>query len=137
LYKVKCALMRFMYGRNGSDQLNMALFGGYLLLIVLQGVAGWITESAAVDLIFSTVETVLAVVILFRCFSKNLARRRAENARFLTKVQPLRVRLNRARDKEHRYFPCPGCKTVCRVPRGKGTIRITCPKCGQVMQKKT
>ena len=36
----------------------------------------------------------------------------------------------RSMDKEHKYFTCPNCRTVCRVPRGKGKIIITCPKCG-------
>ena len=126
-----------MYGRNGSDQLNMALLIGYLVLALLGGFLVGLTKSAAVDLLVSLAQTGLAVWILFRCFSKNLAKRRAENARFLQRIQPLRVRLSRATDKSYRYFPCPGCKTVCRVPRGKGTLRITCPKCGNVMQKKT
>ena len=33
-------------------------------------------------------------------------------------------------DKEHKYFVCKSCKTICRVPAGKGKVEITCPKCG-------
>ena len=44
-------------------------------------------------------------------------------------VYPMRRALSRSRDKEHKYFTCPNCHTVCRVPRGKGRIVITCPKC--------
>ena len=40
-------------------------------------------------------------------------------------------------DKEHKYFTCPNCKTVCRVPRGKGKIVITCPKCGGEIRGKS
>jgi hypothetical protein len=27
--------------------------------------------------------------------------------------------------------PCPRCETKLRLPRGKGTLRATCPKCGE------
>ena len=32
---------------------------------------------------------------------------------------------------------CPKCGTVCRVPRGKGKIVITCPKCGGEIRGKS
>ena len=35
------------------------------------------------------------------------------------------------------FFRCPSCKEVVRVPRGKGKIRITCPRCGYAFEKKT
>ena len=78
---------QFMYGRNGMDQLNRALFYAYLGL--------WLVELAV-----------------------NAALK------------------NRA-DREHRYFTCKNCKTICRVPIGKGRIVITCPKCGAQIQAKT
>ena len=75
-----------------------------------------------------------AALLLFRMFSRNLVRRRAENARFLAWWSPIRGRLagmrQRSLDKEHKYFTCKSCKTICRVPAGKGKIEITCPKCG-------
>ena len=40
-------------------------------------------------------------------------------------------------DKDHKYFTCKTCGTVCRVPVGKGKIIITCPKCGAQIQAKT
>lgn len=49
----------------------------------------------------------------------------------------LRQALSRSRDKEHKYFTCPNCRTVCRVPRGKGRIVITCPKCGAEIHGKS
>ena len=68
-------------------------------------------------------------------FSRNLEKRRAENAAFLQKIWwPVKRRFASGRqqrmDREHKYFTCPKCKTVCRVPAGKGKIVITCPKCG-------
>ena len=37
-YKVRCSLERFMYGRNGTDQLNVALLVLYVILALLQTV---------------------------------------------------------------------------------------------------
>ena len=85
--------------------------------------------------ILAFVSTVIVFLALYRMFSRNLEKRRSENARFMEKVwNPVSRRIagNRQQrmDKEHRYFTCPRCGAVCRVPRGKGRIVITCPRCG-------
>lgn len=130
-YRVSSALARFMYGRNGSDQLNLALLAVYLLILLVQVVFGRIV---AVRMILELASALLAVLVLFRTFSKNLSKRRAENARFLNWWYPVKNRISGAQqrrlDKEHKYFTCKNCKTICRVPTGKGKIEITCPKCG-------
>ena len=41
------------------------------------------------------------------------------------------------KDREHRYYACPKCRQPVRVPRGKGKIAITCPKCKERFIKKT
>jgi len=53
-----------------------------------------------------------------------------ENRRFL-------MLLDRIRDRSHRYYSCPRCRQPVRVPRGKGKISITCPKCSEKFIKKT
>ncbi len=128
--KIGNGLARFMYGRNGADHLCMAMI---LTALVLNIVNMFITNDLAY-VILNTLSTVLTVWMVFRMFSRNLQKRRAENARFLDKVWwPLKRRFGAAKrqsqDKEHKYFTCPNCRTVCRVPRGKGKIVITCPKC--------
>lgn len=130
-YRVSSAMARFMYGRNGPDQLNSALLLLYLVLAVLQAFFG---GKAAVRLVLEILAFALAVLIFYRMLSRNLTRRRAENARFLNWWQPVRNRIaaarRRSQDKGHKYFTCKSCKTICRVPVGKGKIEITCPKCG-------
>lgn len=130
-YRISSALARFMYGRNGPDQLNLALLAGYTVLLLLQV---FLNRFSAARMVLDILTLLLAAVILYRIFSRNLDKRRAENARFLNWWYPVKNRLSilrqRSRDKEHRYFVCKNCKTVCRVPAGKGKVEITCPKCG-------
>ena len=74
-------IMRFMYGRNGMDALNHALFYTYLVL--------WIVSLFVRSAILSGLCTVCAVWMLFRCFSRNLEARRRENMtwwNFKTKI---------------------------------------------------
>ncbi len=131
LYRVSGALARFMYGRNGTDQLNMALLCAYLAALVLAALLGRISP---VRVLLEAVTVALAVLVLFRTFSRNLSKRQAENERFLAWWRPVKQRITgarqRRRDKDHKYFTCKNCRTICRVPTGKGKIEITCPKCG-------
>lgn len=128
--KLRNALSRFMYGRNGVDALSWALFGLELLLSIIGSLVRGQAASAA--LYFAT--TVLMFVILLRMLSRNLTQRRAENARFLSWVSPAlnNVRGAQARraDTAHKYARC-SCGTWCRVPRGVGKVELTCPKCGR------
>ena len=108
---IRSWMMRFMAGRYGGDQLNMLLIALYVILYV------------------------------YRSFSRDLERRRGENARFLQAVRPAARRWNafraRAHDKEHRYFKCPNCGQQMRVPRGKGRITVHCRSCGAVFEEKS
>ena len=45
--------------------------------------------------------------------------------------------LDRIKDRQHKYFDCPKCRQPVRVPRGKGKIAITCPKCKEKFIRKT
>ena len=39
--------------------------------------------------------------------------------------------------KKYKYFICPQCTQKLRVPRGKGRLRVTCTKCGNVFEIKS
>lgn len=126
-------LQRFMYGRYGNDQLNLALMGLYLVLYLVSSLLR--IDSLAL------LATALPVVMLFRMFSKHPEKRRAENARFLELVRPLvrwyNVKKCRRQDREHCYFKCPNCGQQMRVPRGKGRITVHCRSCGAVFEEKS
>ena len=136
-YKVSSALARFMYGRNGTDQLNWAILVVYLALWVLRTVLNLLRVPFAVTVI-DVLMLLLAIALLWRTFSRNLPKRRAENQKFINWWWPLKNRFAAAKarraDKDHKYFTCKNCKTVCRVPAGKGKIVITCPKCGHKIE---
>ena len=131
--KIGNSLARFMYGRNGVDHLGfVTLWAAIILDVVNLFVRNQVAYS-----ILSAAAMVLTIWMVFRMFSKNLSKRRAENAAYMNKVvYPLRQALSRSRDKEHKYFTCPNCRTVCRVP-GQGRIVITCPKCGAEIHGKS
>lgn len=130
---IRNALQRFMYGRYGNDQFNLFLMGLYLLLYL-------ICIFVRSDLLY-LVSFVLLAVTLFRLLSRNLERRRMENARFMRAMGPviswIHMRRNIRRDKEHVYFKCPSCGQRLRVPRGKGQITVTCRACGASFQEKS
>ena len=64
--------------------------------------------------------------------------RRTEAASRQQKQQHSRqaAKERRAQRKDYRFFKCPGCGTMLRVPRGKGKIHIKC-KCGYTLYRKT
>lgn len=139
-YKLSSAMARFMYGRNGTDQLNWAILVMYLVLWVIRILVSALDVTVAA-MIVDVIMFLLAVVLLWRTFSKNLAKRRAENQRFINWWWPIKNRFAAAKarkaDKAHKYFTCKNCKTICRVPAGKGKIVITCPKCGHKIEGKS
>ena len=126
-------MARFMLGRYGMDQLNIAMMVLYLILYVVF----LFTRLAILDILV----LVLLFVTLFRMLSRNLDRRRAENARFLQLVRPICRRIKscriRMQDREHRYFKCPNCGQQMRVPRGKGRITVHCRSCGATFEEKS
>ena len=137
-YRVSSAMARFMYGRNGSDQLNMALLVVYLALWIVQM---FLRKFWTAQLVLEVLTLAVMVLFIYRAFSRNLSKRRAENTKFLNWWYPVKSRAASARqrrlDKEHKYFTCKNCKTICRVPAGKGRIEITCPRCGQKIMAKS
>ena len=125
-------LGRFLAGRYGMDPLNTAMLTLCLVLYVV--------FLFARLLVLEVLVLALMLVILFRMLSRNLERRRAENAKFLQLARPIcrRFKSCRARmqDREHRYFKCPNCGAQMRVPRGKGRITVHCRTCGATFEEK-
>ena len=74
--------------------------------------------------------------------SKNVEARRNENELFLDHAGRFRpwLRNPSAALKEARTYKhavCPDCGQKVRVPRGKGKLRVTCPKCHKKFEVKS
>ncbi|MCL2125233.1 MAG: hypothetical protein FWH33_04500 [Oscillospiraceae bacterium] len=127
-------LRNIMVGRYGPDHLNIAMIILSLVLILLNAI-----------LVFAPlfyVSYAILALALFRMLSRNITRRRAENDKFIRYWWPVRTKLNRSRAnikhrKTHKFIKCRGCGNTLRVPKGKGKLQITCPKCAERFIKKT
>ena len=143
--RMRNGMIRFMYGRNGMDQLNRALFWAYLILWLAGLIVSAVLKETALAAVFNGVVWVLMwallVLLFFRTFSKNLYKRREENQKWVNWWWGIKNRSAGAKarhaDKDHKYFTCKNCKAICRVPAGKGKIVITCPKCGAQIHGRT
>lgn len=122
-----------MSGRYGFDQLNGFLCILSLILVVL---GAWLSGF------LYWVGLALLLWCYYRMLSRNIQKRYAENSKYLSlqnqaKDWLARQKLRFDQRKVYRYFKCPHCKQSIRVPRGRGRISITCPKCGTSFIKKS
>ena len=64
-----------------------------------------------------------------------------ENEKYLKAIKPVQQFFNlqkkRFSDRSHKYYRCPSCKQMVRLPKGKGKIIVTCPSCHQKFEKRT
>ena len=124
--KLSMGLRRFMEGRYGTDPLNTAI----LTLGLIVCVVSMFIQLPVVNLILTGVSYALMIWAIVRTLSRNTYKRYQENRKFLQVF-------GRLKDRQHRYFDCPKCRQMVRVPRGKGKIAITCPKCREKFVRKT
>ncbi len=131
--KFRDRLARWMYGRYGNDHLNRLFLALAILFLIVSIFAQY--------QVFYWIAVLFLVLAYFRMFSKNIYKRSAENTKYLNMTAGIRRFFSRGKarsqDKTHRYFKCPGCGQTVRVPRGRGKIQITCPKCRREFIKKT
>lgn len=132
--KIKDALARFMQGRYGSDDLGRFTLIVALILMVITMFTKWN--------LFYLLALALLVYSYFRMLSRNTWKRSEENQKFLSLKNNFTNVFNReknhaAQRKDYRFFKCPTCKQTVRVPRGKGKIKIHCPKCNTDFIKKS
>ena len=121
------ALLRgFMAGRYGTDKLNMVILSVGLAVSLLSV----FFRHPPVNLLLVVLSYGLMLWAIWRTLSRNTYKRYQENRKFLQLV-------DRAKDRNNRYFDCPKCRQLVRVPRGKGKISITCPRCQEKFIRKT
>ena len=131
---MKERMQRFMAGRYGNDQLNQFIFIVAIICMVLE----IITRQS----LFYTLTLVLLILAYVRVFSRNINKRYEENMKFLQKKDAILNKFRKqkyyaAQRRNFHIYTCPQCKQKIRIPKGKGKISITCPKCRNSFIKKS
>lgn len=121
-------LIRFMYGRYGTDQLNTALLVIYFLLLLI--------NIFISNIILPIFMWVVLVYSLFRSLSRNIYARQKENMFFLKLWRPVKsslaLSLRRLMEiRTNRFRRCTNCRIILRLPRRTGKHTVRCPRCKQ------
>ena len=116
----------FMLGRYGIDAFSKFLMRIALILCVLNIFLNNIFISF---LLFATI-----VYVYYRMLSKNLNKCAWENMKYVQIKSKVVGKFDSIKSvmkqrKTHHIYKCPTCNQKIRIPKGKGRICITCPKC--------
>ncbi len=148
----------FMKGRNGADELTIVMgFAGIVIAMI-----GSMTRIQWL----SWIAIAVIVIGVLRGLSKNTDARRKENKAFVAATANVpglgkfvaslgggaaaastsKEDFERAKRtakkmwkgrKTTAYLKCPNCGQMLSVPKGKGKIRVTCPKCHAKMETRS
>lgn len=124
--KIQSFLYKFMYGRYGIDELYKFSVLIYFILIII--------NLFLRNNILSMIEVILAVLIIYRSFSKNIKQRRKENNKYMFIKNRITSKFSIMKKRflernTNIYRKCPKCKETLRLPLKKGTHTVKCPKC--------
>lgn len=134
MYRLNTKMQQFMVGRYGADELGRFISVSTLVCLLVSLFTKWgILYWIGLFLIFYT---------YFRMFSQNVSKRYQENQKFLTLRYKAVAKWSIMKKhflerKIYRFYKCPQCKQKVRVPKGRGKICITCPKCRTEFVKKS
>ncbi len=132
-------IARFMAGRNGYDAFSMFLLLAAFVLLLLGRI---FYRSPFFAILFNLASWAALLYCIWRVFSRNTLKRQRENAWYYAKRQAVARWFRSLKDrwqqrKEFKFFRCPSCHALLRVPRGKGRIQLTCRKCGNRFERKS
>ena len=89
---------------------------------------------------------VLIIYAYVRILSRNTTKRYAQNQKFLDATWGIRkwfadiryrIKYGKQTAEPYRIYKCRKCGQKIRIPKGKGKIMITCPKCKYQFKKKS
>ena len=127
-------LRNMMAGRYGTDEFNIFLISTALIFSLL--------SNGTKIYGFSVLSGIAIIVYIYRGFSRDIWKRQRENNWFLKYFNPVRSWFRKKKYQikdgvKNKYYKCPKCSQKLRVPRGKGKIEISCPKCRTEFIKRT
>lgn len=135
--KFREKIAQFMYGRRGTDE-----FARFLLIVTLVFIVlSWFFRGV-IQSLFSLLTIASLVYCYYRILSRDIYKRQKENAWYLQKKAAVQKWFRSLKDrwtqrKEYKFFRCPSCHSLLRVPKGKGKILLTCRKCGNRFERKS
>jgi predicted RNA-binding Zn-ribbon protein involved in translation (DUF1610 family) len=143
----------FWIGRNGSDSLGITSLVIAVILLVI--------NSFVNNLFLMLLVWVFLIYSIFRSTSKNIAARQAEQEKFDSFKERIFNKKSQSKNKSNAQknsygsakqprksysgfskkknkaasdklvFNCESCGQSLSVPRNRGTLKVTCPKCGK------
>lgn len=131
-------MIHFMQGRYGVDQLSNFLIWTAVFLSIFT-----ILVKMPVLQIISWLMIIYAYV---RIFSRKINKRYTQNQRFLDSTWGIRnafakikyrFKYGKQTAEPYRIYKCRKCGQKIRIPRGKGKILVTCPKCKYQFKRKS
>lgn len=127
-------MQRFMYGRYGFDELSR--------ITLAVSIACMVVSVFVRGPLFYLLGIAAIVYTYYRAFSRDITRRQSENQKFRNMRYQLAIKKSekvrhQEQKKIYRFYKCPSCKQKVRVPKGRGKICITCPKCKMEFVKKS
>lgn len=132
-------IQAFMLGRNGSDKLSRWALGAAIIVCIINMFFG--------NVILFMLCYALLFYSIYRMFSRNVSARQSENqafenflARFTSKGRKAKGKTAKGASKgagagakttsaSKVTFTCEECGQSLSVPKGRGKLKVTCPKC--------
>ncbi|MGI6755115.1 MAG: BRcat domain-containing protein [Atopobiaceae bacterium] len=119
-------ITEWLRDRNGVDVISNISVAVAILVIVIN----LFVHASTLSL----VAIALLLYAGFRISSRNVNARREEVEHLMVILGPAAAWVKDPKAamkeaKEYRHLSCPTCGQRVRVPRGKGKVRVTCPKC--------
>ncbi|MEG0327966.1 MAG: hypothetical protein RR565_07320 [Erysipelothrix sp.] len=135
---MKQKLTEFMRGRYGVDMLNKFLMNLTIAMAIIATVVSLMTGNQYLFILW----LIPLVLSYYRMLSRNINRRYQENQKYLLIYNKVRNKLRAIKNRivdfpKYKYLKCPNCGATMRVPRRKGKITVTCPKCSHRFDAKS
>ncbi|MGN0153424.1 MAG: hypothetical protein ACI4A3_03160 [Lachnospiraceae bacterium] len=123
-------MLNFMQGRYGVDQLSSFLIWTALVIALI----GMFVRIPFLQILCWA----MIIYAYVRILSRNINKRYAQNQKFLNATWGIRnafakvkyrIKYGKQTAEPYRIYKCRKCGQKIRIPRGKGKIMVTCPKC--------